>query len=72
MVEQIFLSPQGEQSLIIISKLVYTNCLSSCLTVVSFFYQETFCLHIYDETAYIPSYTDVLHANIFSPPMIWE
>ena len=37
-----------------------------------FFYQETFCVFTYGERVYILSYTDVLHANIFLPFMIWE
>ena len=36
-----------------------------------FCYQKTFCVLIYGKTVYIFSYTDVLHANIFSPFMIW-
>ena len=31
-----------------------------------------FCAFIYGERVYILGYTDVLHANIFLPFMIWE
>ena len=41
-------------------------------SVESFFNQESLCVLIYGETVYIFSYTYVLHANIFSPFMMWE
>ena len=40
------------------------------LTSCKFCYQETFYVFIYGEKVYIFSYTDVLHANVFSPFMI--
>ena len=37
-----------------------------------FCYQKTFCVFLYGEKDCKLSYTDVIHANIFSPFMIWE
>ena len=40
--------------------------------VLRFVFKKPFCVLIFGKRVYIFSYTDVLHANIFSLFMIWE
>ena len=41
-------------------------------SVTSFVTKRRFCVLIYSEAMYIFSCTDALHANIFSPFIIWK